>query len=157
MINKIAVVGANPWENFLPEFSRANAREYYEWLHQEAHLRNISHNCQEQVEIYGDLLVSNQIVWFEEEFEGVQFLYVQGKQEGILPVILREADLVVVGMPRCRKECDQIYLMVLPWIEKSLFFWDGRVSREKAFFKKIQREYKLKDKQIVEFKKLPFL
>ena len=156
MINKIAVVSANPWENFLPEFSRTNAREYYEWLHREACLRNINYNCQEQIEIYGSFFLLDEKSWFLENYEGVQFLYVQGKQEAILPSALGNADLVVVGMPRCRKECDQIYLTVLPWKEKSLFFWDGRVSRGKEFFKRIQSEYKLNDKQIVEFRKLPF-
>lgn len=155
MINKIAVVDANPWENFLPEFSRANARKYYEWLHHEAHLRGINHSCQEQIEIYGSMFPQNQTKRFVKNYEGVQFLYVQGKQEAVLPGVLKEADLVVVGMPRCRKECDQIYLAVLPWIEKILFFWDGRVSREKEFLKRIQREYKLNKKQMIEFKKAP--
>ena len=157
MINKIAVVGANPWGNFLPEFSRANAREYYQWLHQETHLRNINHNCQEQIENYGNLFVPEQKEVFLNDYDGIQFLYLQGKQELLLPVALSSAGLVVVGMPRCRKVCDEIYLAVLPWKEKCLFFWDGRVSRESTFLKKIQREYKLNDKQIVEFKKLPFL
>ena len=157
MINKIAVVGATSWESFLPEFSRANAREYYQWLHQETHLRNINHNCQEQIEIYGDLFASDRKELFMDDYNGVQLLYLHGKQGKIFPVALTSADLVVVGMPRCRKTCDEIYLAVLPWKEKCLFFWDGRVSREDAFLKKIQREYKLNDNQIVEFKKLPLL
>ena len=157
MINKIAVVGANPWENFLPEYSRADARKYYEWLQQVAFLRNINHNYHEQIEIYGESSVIHSKNCFLENYDGMQFLYVQGKQKRLLTTVLTTADLVVVGMPRCRKQCDQIYLTVLPWKEKSLFFWDGRVCREDAFFRRIQQEYKLDDKQIVEFKKLPLL
>lgn len=157
MKNKIAVVGANPWENFLPEFSRANARKYYEWLLHEACLRNIDHYCQEQIEIYGNVPLKRGKEVFLDGYEGIQFLYVQGKQEQLLPAVLTPADLVIVGMPRCRKACDEIYLTVLPWKEKSVFFWDGSVVREKTFFRKIQREYQLNDKQIVEFKKLPLL
>ena len=156
MIKKIAVVDANPWENFLPEFSRANARKYYEWLHHEAHLRGVNHNCRERTEIYGSTLQQNPAKWFHPHGEDLQLLYVQGKPREVLPGLLKEADLVVVGMPRCRKDCDQIYLSVLPWIEQILLFWDGRISREKEFLKRIKNEYKLNEKQIVEFKKLPF-
>lgn len=155
MKNKIAVVCLNPWEKFLPAMSQGNARAFYEWLYQQAILRNENPYYKEQVEQYGDLLCCENNTMFLENIDAPQFLYIQSKQQKLLEEVLTAADSVVVGMPGCKKECDRIYLSVLPWKEKSFFLWDSRIGMGDSFFKKIQSEYKLKDKQIMKFKMLP--
>lgn len=155
MCKKVAVVCANPWETFLPVISQGSAKKYYEWLHEQAVLREENPYCREKIELYGDLLNENQETLFLEETEKLQFLYVQTKREEILEKVLNEADFIIVGMPQNRSECDRIYLTILPWIEKSIFLWDGRISQGKDFFRKIQREYKLKEMQVMEMNKLP--
>ena len=156
MYKKIAVVCVNPWEKFLPDHSQGNARYYYEWLHEEALLRNIDHDCKEQIELYGDFREQERKSKFLESIEIPQIIYLQGKQNALIASVLDFADVVIVGMPRNRKECDEVFLSVLPWKEKSLFLWDGRLGRENSFFRKIQREYQLCDNQMIELKKLPF-
>lgn len=44
--------------------------------------------------------------------------------------------------------------MVLPWQEKTIFLWDGRILDER-FLEQIQREYKLRDNQLMKIKQLP--
>ena len=105
--------------------------------------------------MYGDMPNANQETLFSEEKEEFQILYLQTNQEKLLEKVLNEADFILVGMPQDRKECDRIYLMILPWLEKSMFIWDGRISQGKEFLNKIEREYKLKKAQIVEMNKLP--
>ncbi len=155
MYKKIAVVCMNPWETFLPEISQSNAKKYYEWLHQQAVLREVNPYCKEKIELYGDSSSEKQEALFSEETEELQFIYIQTKQEKLLEKVLGEADFILVGMPLNREECDRIYLTILPWIEKSIFIWDGRIGPGKEFFRKIQREYKIKDAQIMEMNKLP--
>ncbi len=157
MYNKIAFVCANPWEKFLPAISRGNAKDYYDWLCQKAFLKRMEPYCEERIELYGDFMEENsrKRLGFRENSNALQFLYLQGKQSQNFRNILKAADFVVVGMPDDRKECDEIYLSVLPWKEKSVFLWDGCRSKGEAFFKRLQREYQIKDTQIAEIKMLP--
>ena len=155
MRTKIAVVCTNPWEKFLPVISQSNAKKYYEWLREQAVLREENTHCKEKIAMYGDMPNANQDNLFSEEKEEFQILYLQTNQEKLLEKVLNEADFILVGMPQDRKECDRIYLMILPWLEKSMFIWDGRISQGKEFLNKIEREYKLKKAQIVEMNKLP--
>ncbi len=157
MYKKIAVVCMNPWETFLPTNSQSNAKKYYEWLHEQALLREVNPYCKEKIEQYGDSLCVKQETLFSEEIEGLQFIYIQTKQKELLEKVLHEADFILLGMPLDREECDRIYLTILPWIEKCIFIWDGRIGQGKDFFRKIQREYKLKQAQIMEMNKLPSL
>ena len=155
MHTKIAVVCTNPWEKFLPVISQSNAKKYYEWLREQAVLREENPYCKEKIAMYGDMPNANQETLFSEEKEEFQILYLQTNQEKLLEKVLNEADFILVGMPQDRKECDRIYLMILPWLDKSMFIWDGRISQGEEFLKKIEREYKLKKAQIVEMNKLP--
>lgn len=157
MYNKIAFVCGNPWENLLSDVFQGNAKYYYDWLCHQAALRKMKSYCGERRELYGHFQEKHEKrePLFMENSDVFQFLYVQGKQQKMLEQILPLADFIVVGMPECKTECDRIYLSILPWKEKSLFLWDGKNRRGKDFLKKLQREYKLRDTQIVEIKELP--
>lgn len=151
---KIAVVCANPWETFLPFKCQGNARTFYQWLCEQSRQFNGHSRETEQVERYGDLSFPDKEAAFKEKTENHQIVYVQSHRREILETVLDAADLVIVGMPGTRKECDKIYLSVLPWKEKCVFLWDEGTCREKAFFRQIQNEYKLEKEQIAKFKGL---
>ena len=155
MYTKIAVVCTNPWEKFLPAISQGNAKKYYEWLHEQAVLREENPYVKERIAIYGDDPKENQDTLFSEKAEGFQILYMQTKQEELLEKVLNEADCILVGMPVDKNECDKIFLKILPWIEKCILIWDGRESRGERFYKQILSEYKLREKQVMEMNKLP--
>lgn len=155
MNRKIAIVCANPWETFLPPVSQGNAKKYYQWLHEQADSHKFVHCCQEKTAPYGDILSPASELSFLEDTTGTQFLYVQLKQKDLLKKVLQEADDVLIGMPANRTECDKIYLSLLPWIEKCIFLWDGRTGMGKEFYRRLQSEYKLESRQILEIKSLP--
>ena len=99
MCKKVAVVCANPWETFLPVISQGSAKKYYEWLHEQALLREETLYCKEKIELYGDLLKESQEPLFSEESENFQFIYLQTKRVEIFEKVLNEADFIIVGMP----------------------------------------------------------
>lgn len=151
---KIAVVCANPWENFLPFQCQGNARFFYQWLCEQSRQFHVHSRKREQMEMYGDLSLPDREAVFKEKTENLQIVYIQSHRREILETVLDTADLAIVGMPGMRKECDKIYLSVLPWKEKCVFLWDERTIREKSFFRQIQNEYKLETEQIAKFKGL---
>ena len=155
MYKKIAVVCTNPWERFLPFVLQSNAKKYYEWLHKQAVLRKENSYFREKITLYGDLIEAKQEPFFSEAIQGFQIIYIQTRHEEMLGKVFQEADFILVGMPQDKNECDRIFLLLLPWIEKCLFIWDGRSSQGDEFFRKIQREYKIKETQIMEMNKLP--
>lgn len=150
---KIAVVCANPWEAFLPPMFQGNAKEFYLWLFEQSKRFNKRLLGLEEIERYGDSIFQKKDKVFEEKVDNLQIFYVQSHQKERLKKILNEADRIVVGMPNIRKECDNVYLSVLPWKEKCIFLWEG-TCREVSFFEQIQNDYKLEKKQIVNFKRL---
>lgn len=150
---KIAFLCVNPWENFLPSVSQGGIRDYYRWMRSQALLREETLYCQEKVEVYGESKIPYGSQLFAEKEGILQLLYVQSSQKELIEEVFSVADVVLVGMPESKKECDKIFLTVLPWMEKTIFLWDERICAEK-FIRQIQNEYKLKDRQIMEVKKL---
>ena len=151
---KIAVVCANPWETFLPSGCQGNARFFYQWLCNRSQQFCLPSRQAKQVELYGTPPVSAPNTLFDKENKNLQIVYIESHRREILERILEEADMVVVGMPRVREECDRIYLQLLPWKEKCVFVWEENGCREDGFFKRIQKEYKLEKKQIEKLKGL---
>lgn len=151
---KIAVVCANPWETFSPSGCQGNARSFYQWLCNQFQQFRLPSRQAKQVELYGMPPVSAPDTLFDKENKNLQIVYIESHRREILERILEEADMVVVGMPRVREECDRIYLQLLPWKEKCVFVWEENGCREDGFFKRIQKEYKLEKKQIEKLKGL---
>lgn len=151
---KIAVVCANPWETFSPSGCQGNARSFYQWLCNRFQQFRLPSRQAKQVELYGMPPVSAPNTLFDKENKNLQIVYIESHRREILERILEEADMVVVGMPRVREECDRIYLQLLPWKEKCVFVWEENGCREDGFFKRIQKEYKLEKKQIEKLKGL---
>ena len=155
MIRKIAFLCVNPWESFQPSFSRGNAQEHYQWIYQEAVQRRSVPCCQQVIDIYGDDLWEEERQIFTGDAKKLQLLYVRSHRKNLLKQVYHAADLVFVSMPESRKECDKIFLSVFPWKEQSYFLWENRYISDDGFFDRIQREYQLKEDQIVESKRLP--
>ena len=155
MIRKIAFLCVNPWESFLPSFSRGNAQDHYQWICQEAVQRKTGPCCMQIIEHYGEDLWEEKRQIFPEDGKKLQLLYVRSHRKDLLKEVYHAADLVFVSMPGSRKECDRIFLSVYPWKEQSYFLWDNRYVPGDGFFTRIQKEYQLKEEQIVESKRLP--
>lgn len=154
MFKKIAFLCVNPLEKFLPPTFQSYIREHYEWARSEALLREENLYCQEKIDNYGETKIPYGKRVFGEQAETLQLLYVQSSQKEILENVFMLADIVFVAMSGSKKECDKIYLTILPWIEKTIFLFDERIFDEK-YLKQIQHEYKLKKAQMMEMKKLP--
>ena len=154
MFKKVAFLCVNPLENFLPPAFQGNVRDYYQWTREEALLREENLYCQEKVEIYGETEIPYGKKIFGENVETLQLLYVKSCQKEIIEKVCVLADLILVGMSGSKKECDRIYLTVLPWLEKVIFLFDGRIFDE-GYLEQMQREYKLRQAQMMEIKKLP--
>ena len=154
MFKKIAFLCVNPLGNFLPPTLQGGIRECYQWTRSEALLREENLYCQEKIEVYGESKIPYGKTMFGECRETLQLLYVQSSQKEILEEVFSLADIVFVGLSGSKKECDKIFLKILPWIEKTVFLFDERICDEK-YLKQIQNEYKLKNIQLMEMKKLP--
>lgn len=152
---KIAVVCANPWEALLPSVCQGNVRAFYQWLCKQTSWFCRGVENEEKIETYGKPLVPEKKADFPEKEEHLRIVYLQSQRPEVLKPVLDEADLVIVGMPGSRTECDKIYLLVLPWKEKCVFLWEEGMVRGEAFVRKIQNEYKLNADQIGKFKGLP--
>lgn len=154
MFKKVAFLCVNPLENFLPPSFQGYIRDYYQWTRREALLREENLYCQEKIEIYGQTEIPYGKRMFGENAETLQLLYVKSRQKEVIEEVCRLAEIIFVGMSGSKKECDRIYLTVLPWLEKVIFLFDGRVCDE-IYLRQMQREYKLEDSQMMEIKKLP--
>ncbi len=154
MFKKIAFLCVNPLENFLPKTLQGCIRDYYQWMRTEALLREENLYCQEKIEAYGETRIPYGKRMFGEREETLQLLYLQSSQKELLEEVFSLADIVFVGTSGSKKECDKIFLKILPWIEKTVFLFDERLCEEK-YLKQIQCEYKLKNAQMMEMKKLP--
>lgn len=110
--------------------------------------------CKERIAIYGETENPLEENLFQNRRGIVQVLYLESHQKELIEKAFKGADLVIVGISGSKKECDKLFMSILPWKEKALFLWDERVCDE-SFLKKIKREYGLKSIQMMEIKKLP--
>lgn len=154
MFKKIAFLCVNPLGNFLQPALQGCIRECYQWTRSEALLREENLYCQEKIEVYGETKIPYGKNMFGEQAETLQLLYVQSGRKELLEKVFSLADVVFVGLSGNKNECDKIFLTILPWIERAVFLYDNRICDEK-YLKQIQGEYKLKDIQLMEMKKLP--
>lgn len=154
MFKKIAFLCVNPLGNFLQPALQGCIRECYQWTRSEALLREENLYCQEKIEVYGETKIPYGKNMFGEQAETLQLLYVQSGRKELLEKVFSLADIVFVGLSGNKNECDKIFLTILPWIERAVFLYDNRICDEK-YLKQIQGEYKLKDIQLMEMKKLP--
>lgn len=151
MKNKIAFICLNPWEIFLSHRFFFHVKEYYDWFCKQVLLLKRQLYCEEKIEVYGDPLWNPQ-EFFWKEYDVLQAMYVQCSNLKPLEGMLENADLLVVGMTYNRETCDKIFMSAFPWKDKSVFLWDGRDGLDPAFLKQCQREYLLRDEQIVQTK-----
>ena len=154
MFKKIAFLCVNPLGNFFSSALQGCIKECYQRIRSEALLREENLYCQEKIEVYGETKIPYGKNMFGEREGTLQLLYVQSSQKEILEKVFSLADIVFVGLSDRKKECDKIFLKTFPWIEKTVFLFDERICDEK-YLKQIQREYKLKNIQLMEMKKLP--
>ena len=154
MFKKIAFLCVNPLGNFLRPTLQGCIRECYQWTRSEALLREENLYCQEKIEVYGETKIPYGKNMFGERAETLQLLYLQSSRKELLEKVFSLADIVFVGLSGSKRECDKIFLTTFPWIEKTVFLFDERICDEK-YLKQIQREYKLKNIQLMEMKKLP--
>lgn len=154
MLKKVAFLCVNPLGNFLPPAFQGRVRDYYQWTRNEALLREENLYCQEKIEVYGESGIPYGKKMFGEREETLQLLYVQSRQESVIEEVCSLADIIFVELSGSKKECDRIFLSVLPWLEKVIFLCDGRIFDE-SFLRQLRAEYRLKTSQIMEIKKLP--
>lgn len=154
MSKKIAFLCANPWESFLPPHFQGRSKAYYDYVCSDELLREEMVYCKEYIDIYGENHKRERETLFDAENEFPEILYVQSHQKHILQEIFETADLIIVGLPGSKIECDKIFLTALPWKEKLIFVWDYRMDQV-DYIRQIQREYGLEGCQFMEAKKLP--
>lgn len=153
MLNKIAFLCVNPWERFLPVAFQSCGREYYQWMCSQALLRDFRPYCREWIETYGETGNFEGRELFTECGNELQFLYVQSNRRQLVEKVFEASDLVIMGLPGCRKEFEKIFIPVLPWKDKIMFLWDRRICRDEDFFKRLCSEYKLREAQMIEIKR----
>lgn len=154
MINKIVFLCVNQWEEFQPAAVQGLTRNYYHHFCETALLQEDKTYYKEQVSLYGDHQNLQSEELFKSHCKKIQILYVRSNRKEIFQKVFQTADLVIVGLPYSKKECDKIFLLLLPWKDKILFLWNKQVS-DKSFLKQLQREYGLPDGQLLEAEKLP--
>lgn len=154
MFKKIAFLCVNPLGNFFSSTLQGCIKECYQRTRSEALLREENMYCQEKIEVYGESGISYGKNLFGEQAETMQLLYVQSGQKEILEKVFSLAEIVFVTLSYNKKECDKTFMKILPWIEKTVFLFDERICDEK-YLKQVQNEYKLKNIQLMEIKKLP--
>lgn len=153
MENKIAFLCVNPWENFLSPIFQSSSREYYHWIREMVVLQKIKPYCQELLEIYGEYKFSDAEKLFSDRRKGLQLLYVQSSCGRVIEEVFRRADVVVMGLPGCKKEFDKTFMTIFPWKDHIKFFWDSHICRDETFIMELCREYKLHAAQIFEIKR----
>lgn len=154
MLNKIVFLCANPWETVQLPIIRDPAKSYYEQISQQSFLCEEPLYCQQRIALYGESEYAKKDELFKSENKEIQIIYVQSHEDQTFQKILNVADLVIVGVPWSKKECDKILIQLLPWRDKLLFLWDRKIF-EKSFLKQLKREYGLSAKQFLEAEKLP--
>lgn len=154
MGNKIVFVCVNPVESFLPPVFQGHMRTYFEWVCKAIFLRDETMYCNKRIELYGESEKLKKEMLFQNMEKVPQLLYLQSNQKELLAEACKMADLIIVGMSASKKECDKIFLAVLPWKDKVLFLWDD-CSCDEQFLKQIQKEYGVDERQLMEAKKLP--
>lgn len=151
MKNKIAFICLNSWERLLSPSCLCHVREYYEWFTGRMRWANRKLCCEERMESYGETdWNSTDLTW--KDSEEMQILYIQCSNLSPLENLMSDADLLIIGMSESRKVCDSIFLKIFPWKEKSIFLWDGSQETDPTLLKQCQREYLLKDEQIIKTK-----
>lgn len=151
MKNKIAFICLNSWEVFLSYRFFCHVKEYFDWFCNHVRMMNLEFFYEEKIETYGETRWDcAEIAW--SDCQGMQAIYIQCSQLRSMERFLEEADILVIGMPYNMKLCDKIFLSVFPWKEKSIFLWDGRNDAGTDFLKRCQREYLLKEDQLVQTK-----
>ena len=113
MENKIAFLCVNPWENFLSPVFQSSSREYYRWIREIVVLQKIKLYCQEWIEIYGEQKYSDADNFFSDHKKGLQLLYVQSNCSRVIEEVFQKADVVVMGLPGCKKEFDKTFMLSL--------------------------------------------
>lgn len=153
MWNKIAFLSVNPWESFLPLQFQSYGREYYRWMQEMIALRDVNPYCQERLEIYGEAELPDENKLFLECGKDLQLLYVQSGRRQIIEKIFQKADVVVMGLPGCKKEFDKTFMTIFPWKDQIKFFWDSHICRDEEFILQLCREYKLHAAQIFQIER----
>ncbi len=154
MINKIAFLCTNPREGFLPPISQLSMKDCYYHTRNEALLREESLYCREKIEIYGESVFYDEDPLFLNDSKNQQIIYVQTSDQKLIQKVFAQADLVFMGISGSRQVCDRIFLSILPWMEKPIFLWDEKIC-DKNYLMQLQKEYQLKDTQMMDAKKLP--
>lgn len=154
MINRIAFLCVNPWERFQHTAVQGRAKDYYQQVCEDSFLQEEFSYCRQQAAPYGELKKPQKEELFESRCEKLQILYASSNQTEALDEIFEKADLVVVGIPYSKKECDKLFLQLLPWMDKILFLWSESLL-EKEVMEQLKRDYRLPDQQFLEKEKLP--
>lgn len=152
ILKKIAFLCITPLEKFSAAFN-IDGREYFQWLNEIVKLRNLKPLCKEIIEIYGEYEVYTEKEMFDTHSDTLQLLYVQSNCEQLLGKVFGQADLVIVGLPVQRKEFDKMFMVLFPWKDQVLFLWDNNRCRNENFLKKLCRDYKLREEQLIEIKR----
>lgn len=153
MWNKIAFLCVTPWESFLPSMFQSCGREYYRWMKEQIGLQKVPSRCLEKLEVYGESWNDSEIEVFLESEAVLQLLYIQSTHEAVIDAVFRKADIVVMGLPGCKKEFDHIFMMIFPWKDRIKFFWNSHICRDEKFIAELCREYKLHEKQIFQIER----
>ena len=153
METKIVFLCVDPWEGFLLPGYQSYGREYYQCITGTNLLREENSYCQERIEVYGESEGFCNTPLFSKTDDEVQILYVQSGRKEVLKEVFQKADIVMMGLPRSKKEFDKIYMTVFPWIDRIKFLWDKRICEKKTFLKELCMKYKLSESQFIEIEK----
>lgn len=152
-MKRIVILCVDPWESFLPPTFQSYGREYYQWAADLPLLREENSYCQERIEIYGESESFQRKEIFLEGEKKQQILYVQSNRKEVLEEVFEQADLVIMGLPGCKKAFDKIFMVIFPWIDQIKFLWDKRICTDDTFLKELCMEYKISERQIIEIEK----
>lgn len=154
MLKRIVFLSVNPWENVQPIAAQGWTKNYYQQVCEQKYFHEDDFVLREQSAPYGGFLSDEKDDLFESLKGRIQILYVKSNQKEILQKVFEKADLVIVGIPASRKECDKVFMQLLPWLGKILFLWNGKLY-DQAVLKRLKREYGLAAWQFMEAEKLP--
>lgn len=152
-MNKIAFLCVTPRESFLPPMFQSCVKEYYLWVKEQVALLQWNLDCQEQMELYGESQSLENCELFPESRKGIQLLYIQSSRKPVIAEVFRRADIVVMGLPGCKKEFDRMFMTIFPWKDRIKFFWNSRICRDEEFIRELCGEYKLHAAQIFEIQR----
>lgn len=152
-MQKVAFLCTTPLEKFSKDIFSIYGKQYFQWVHDMAMLRNEKMLCKEIVEIYGEHMPYAGQDVFDSKGQNLQILYVQSNCRQLLEKVFCQADLVVMGLPVHKEELDKLFMSVFPWKDQIMFLWDNYRCQESSILKKLCREYKLREEQLVEIKR----